>query len=299
MAVPLAADSRRLKRVAVVFAVFFLLLAVGCRRGRKVEPHVYPLEGESRVLPVVVHPAGGPMKSSFPTIAVGGQARSYLLLEPKNEARKELPLVLVFHGDGGDARGLHEAWPWEKASGDDAYVVFPEGIDRTWDLESKILNHDVDFIEALIKDLPARLPIDKTRVFLTGYSSGGFFSNVFACQRSALVRAIASNAGGAPYKQALIWPNGYSRCPSQGKVPMLALHGRMDFGVTIDSGKFSAAYWAYVDGCKEAEQEKTGYDECVLYRGCEKPVGYCEVGRLGHWVWDRSAEVSWTFFQHV
>ena len=80
---------------------------------------------------------------------------------------------------------------------------------------------------------------------------------------------------------------------------MLALHGERDFAVTIDSGRFSAAYWAYVNGCKVDEMEPTGYAECRAYRGCPagKGVGFCTISDLGHWVWDRSAEASWSFFQ--
>src|SRR5690606_14043271 len=111
------------------------------------------------------------------------------------------------------------------------------------------------FAETVVKALAAELPLDETRIFATGYSSGGFLANLIACQRSGLLRAIASNAGGAPYNQAEAWPNGYPRCPGQAPVAAMALHGRLDFGVTIDSGRFSAEYWAYVNGCDEGRME--------------------------------------------
>jgi polyhydroxybutyrate depolymerase len=213
--------------------------------------------------------------------------------------RGPLPLVLVFHGDGGDAPGFHQGYPFENASGADAFLAYPDGIGFTWDLESTFENRDVKFAEALIDELAKSYPIDRARLFATGYSSGGFLSNVIACQRSGLLRAIASNAGGAPYKQSQTWPNGYSKCPEQAPTPMLALHGEDDYGVTLGSGRFSAEYWAYVNGCKTDEMETTGYQECRVYRGCPagKAVGFCQVPGLGHWVWDRAAEASWTFFK--
>jgi poly(3-hydroxybutyrate) depolymerase len=80
---------------------------------------------------------------------------------------------------------------------------------------------------------------------------------------------------------------------------MLALHGEDDHSVTLASGRFSAEYWAYVDGCKTQEMETTFYPECRAYRGCPagKGVAFCQIPGLGHWVWDRAAEASWTFFR--
>ena len=77
--------------------------------------------------------------------------------------------------------------------------------------------------EAAIADIEKGHPIDRSRLFATGYSSGGFLVNVLACQRPGMLRAIASNAGGAPYNQREKWPNGYPRCPGQQPVAMLAV----------------------------------------------------------------------------
>jgi polyhydroxybutyrate depolymerase len=152
--------------------------------------------------------------------------------------------------------------------------------------------------DALADQLGRQFPIDSQRRFATGYSSGGFFANVLACQRHALLRAISSSAGGAPYKQALVWANGFPKCPDQGPVAMLALHGESDFGVTLSSGRFSAEYWAYVNDCRADEVEATFYKECRAYRGCKpgKAVAFCQIPGLGHWVWKQAAEASWTFF---
>jgi polyhydroxybutyrate depolymerase len=273
----------------------------GCLRNKE-EPVVERLATESAVLPRVELPENAPAltRTSERTIDVGGLSRSYVLVVPEPLDRTErYPLVLVFHGDGGTAASFHQAFPFERATGADAVLAYPDGIRRSWDLETTSDNRDVLFAEALVRQLAKDLPVDRTRVFATGYSSGGFLANVIACQRSGLLRAIASNAGGAPYNQSESWPNGYPKCPGQTPVAAMALHGRRDFGVTIDSGRFSAEYWAYVNGCDEGRMETTGYDECRAYQGCRsgKSVVFCDVPTLGHWVWDRAAEASWTFFQ--
>lgn len=287
MALPLAA------RLGAVIAVALF----ACRDKRA--PRLVPLEGESAVLPRVAY-ARGETRASARTIAVDGAERLYVLVEPptRPDGRK-LPLVLVFHGDGGGAESFHRGFPFERATGGDAILAYPEGRSSSWDLETKIGNKDILFVETLVAELARTMPIDTTRVFAAGYSSGGFFANVLACHRPKLLRAISSSAGGAPYNQLAKWPNGYPRCPDQAPVATIALHGARDLGVTLDSGRFSAEYWAYVNRCNTDEWEPTGYPECRAYRGCPagKAVAFCEISDLGHWVWDRAAEASWTFFQ--
>jgi polyhydroxybutyrate depolymerase len=284
-------------RTAIVLALVAALGVLGCSRKKKVDPTVAPVQGESTVLPRITRGAPGPTRVE-PTRIEG---RPVVLVQPVTiDPTKKLPLVVIFHGDGGDAESMHYHWPWEKVLGDVAVFAYADARHPlSWDLETPRDNKDVAYVVSLVDAIASRLPIDRTRVFMSGYSNGGFFANVVACQRSDLVRAIASNAGGAPYNQAERWPNGFPKCPGQKAVAAMALHGRRDFGVTLDSGRFSAEYWAAVDGCNVAEMETTGYIECLSYRGCPagKNVVWCEVPDLGHWVWDHAAEASWTFFE--
>lgn len=277
------------------------VLASGCKSREKLPVRVIPLEGESAVLPKAAPP---PATKALPvqqrSVTVDGKARTFLVIPPTVAPKPDqrFPLVLVFHGDGGSARSFHDAWPFEHAVNGEAFVVYLDGRNATWDLETLAKNQDLAYVDEVVKTLEATSPIDHARIFATGYSSGGFFSNVLACHRPGLLRAIASNAGGAPYNQATTWPNGFPKCPGQEPVAMLALHGEQDHGVTLDSGRYSAEYWAYINGCKADEMEPTGYAECKAYRGCKpgKAVGFCQIGPLGHWVWDHAAEATWAFF---
>lgn len=283
------------KRAVVVALV--VASVVGCNRKKKVDPTIAQATGESSVLPRVTRAASGKTRAESTTI--GG--RPVVVVSPVVvDPEKKKPLVFVFHGDGGDAEEMHRDWPWEKVLGDVAYFAYAQArLPRSWDLETPRDNVDVAYIVSVIDALASKNPIDRSRVFMTGYSNGGFFANTFACQRSDLVRAISSSAGGAPYNQAEKWPNGFPKCPGEKPVAAIALHGRRDFGVTLDSGRFSAEYWASVNGCNVAEMETTAYDECKAYRGCPagKNVVWCEIPDLGHWVWDRAVETSWTFFE--
>jgi len=54
---------------------------------------------------------------------------------------------------------------------------------------------DVGFIEAVIKDVGARLSIDRGRVYLVGMSNGSAMAGRFACERPDLIAGIGQVAG--------------------------------------------------------------------------------------------------------
>lgn len=267
---------------------------------------VTPVAGESPVLPKVTYAPtdSGAVRGDTHSITVDGRTRTYLLVEPPQPPKEKLPVVFMLHGDGADGPDFRDELPLDKASGSGAYLFYPTA-SNGWDLETTENNRDVAFMRALVDELEKRAPIDRSRIYAAGYSNGGFMANVLACQAPGFVRAIASYAGGAPYNQREKWSNGYTKCPGQKPVSALVIHGTKDRGVKIDSGRFSAAYWAYVAGCSAEEMETTGYPECNAYRGCPAgmPVVFCEVPSGQHYplkaVWDRLAETTWTFFERV
>lgn len=293
---------------ALAFAVVGLFIGYRLyQRGffRRHEPkNVVRLTEESRVLPKRTYerPSGAEpgMVEHETSISVAGARRSYLFVAPRElRAGKAYPLVYVMHGDGGDGPSFHEATQFEAASGENAILVYPTGLRTTWDIETARGNVDHAFLLAIADDMAAKYTIDRKKIFGTGYSSGAYVLNFMACEHPGFFRAIGSNAGSAPYGRSDTFPNGYTRCNDQKPLPMIALHGDQDFTVTLQSGRFSADYWAYVNGCDARNVETTGYKECVGYRECKggNDVAYCEIAGLGHWVWDRHAEATWTFFR--
>ncbi len=291
------------KRTKVLLAIVIVLLLP---LGFVVSPSSFHRGNEHVLLPakdpgaIVPHGKPAPLMDATTekrTFAAGGRERQVLVVTPK--VLDPSPwLILVLHGDGGSAVSFHGAYAYERASGSRAVLAYPDG---GWDLETLDGNEDEAYLQGIIDTLTREYKIDASHVFATGYSSGGFFINVFACHRPGVLRAIASSAAGAPYNQKQKWPNGYAGCPQQKPIPMMALHGTKDFGVSLESGRFSAQYWAYVNGCDLVKQETTAYAECVTYAGCptRSPVAYCEIPELGHWVWSESAEASFAFFDRV
>lgn len=262
-------------------------------------PHA-PLPAPSALAGAKANPAFQP--PLVQTIQTGAMTRRFVEVDPSlptGEGKRAL--VLVFHGDGGSAETFHQAFPYESASEGDAVLLYPDGVGNSWTLGGADPNQDLAFVDALVARTLARGGIDPHRVYAVGYSSGGFLANLIACRRPGLLRAFASNAGGAPYDQKLAFANGFPKCEGEKPTAAMILHGDRDYGVTIDSGEFSAQYWGYVNGCSEHERETTGYPECQALRGCPaaSPVVWCEIGDLGHWVWSQGAQASWQFFKSL
>jgi len=142
-------------------------------------------------------------------VEVGDRERTYYLHLPPAVGRGEpLPLVLAFHGGGGEAAG------YEKYAGLDALadregfaVAYPDGSGRlggrllTWNA-GRCCGYaatrnvdDVAFARALVDDVARRVPIDRRRVYATGHSNGGMMSYRVAAEAPDLVAAVASVAG--------------------------------------------------------------------------------------------------------
>lgn len=242
------------------------------------------------------------------TVQVGASARTFVLASPKGyDPARTYPLVLVFHGDGGNGAGMRAAYRFDDHSAADAFVAYPDGKNAGWDLYTpEAENEDDAFVVAIVQDLTARFSIDASRAFGIGYSSGAFFIEQVACRKSTLFRGIVPNAGGAPNEpndaNASFWKPYYTRCANQsGGVAAMIMHGTNDPVVEPESGDFSAQYWAYVNGCDDQKETRTAASPapCLAHANCPagKPVLYCPIPNIGHGWWADSAKSAWAFFQ--
>ncbi len=139
----------------------------------------------------------------------GGRTRTALVHVPaKLPADRPVPLVLNFHGGGGNAAAHRDYVRMEALADREGFiVVYPNGTGR---LEEKLLTwnagtccgyamaekvDDVGFVRALVAALATRAPVDTTRVYATGLSNGAMMSYRLAAQASDVVAAIAPVAG--------------------------------------------------------------------------------------------------------
>jgi len=177
-----------------------------------------------------------PAGDSKEQIQVGGAAREYALHVPKDlPLGKKVPLLLVFHGGGGHAWRMSKFTGFDQVADENRFiVVYPEAVNKSWD-DTRGLSKadDVGFIRALIDHLTKELPIDASRVYATGISNGGFFSNRLACDLSDRIAAIASVAATMPTTLP-------ASCHPTRPISVMYLNGTKDPLVPIDGGPVGA-----------------------------------------------------------
>lgn len=182
----------------------------------------------SPTVPVVVGVSHGTLKFS-------GGDRTYRLFIPDGQPPASgWPLLVGLHGGLGWGDQFAANSQFEATAAREAFVaVFPDGLQNTWNgggccgFASRTRVDDVGFLAALIRDLEARLPVDKNRVFMTGHSNGAIMAFRFGCERADLVKAIAAVAGSLEVPECK---------PSHG-VSLLAIHGDADQNHPISGGE--------------------------------------------------------------
>jgi polyhydroxybutyrate depolymerase len=209
--------------------------------------------------------AGGalPAQSHAPvetgrTIQAGGVERSYLLHLPASRgAGRPVPLLLVFHGAGGEGAGIaSHAGLTGPATGRGYALVYPDGVGRRWNdgRGAGGGQDDVEFIRILLDSLGRELPVDPKRIYATGISNGAGLTYRLACDLPGIFAAIAPVAG-AP--AAAI----EERCAATRPVSVISFQGTRDPLMPYEGGlvstrrgqvlsaQRSAALFAEVNGC--------------------------------------------------
>lgn len=207
-------------------------------------------------------------------LEVAGSLRKYVLDLPEREGLH--PLVLAFHGWGGDpeqlegttrivqravARGWIVARPIGTNKSFAAGTCCGEAVDLAVD--------DVGFARTLVSALEREACVDPSRVYATGFSNGGFLSHRLACEAPEVFAAVASVAGplGVP-------------CHPDRAVPVMHVHGKQD-GIVPFAGNSAKAWrsvastietWTTIDGCTPGASEELyakGSARCVRNGACK------------------------------
>lgn len=261
----------------------------------------------------IAGPMGPTGVLSAQSIDVKGTKRTYVLSIPSGaDATHPLPVVFAFHGDGGNGAGLRSYLALEAPAKGGAIFVYPDGIDRSgawWDIETAAAsNPDVQLFDALHAFVAAHYCIDARRIYVTGFSRGGYFTNHLACLRGDVLRAIAPQSGGGPYGGTYNG-DGQLVCPTPS-VPAMMIHGNADTTVpndpslTVPNGGWqSYRHWSYWNH----PAPRSGYDyasdpiapsPCFAAKGmpADHPVIGCFIDGLGHAKWSGEADAVWGFF---
>jgi polyhydroxybutyrate depolymerase len=169
---------------------------------------------------------------------------------PPRRNAEPTPLVIVLHGYGGTGPGMERRTRFSEA-GDSAgfAVAYPNAQanaqgKRAWSGASP-LSRDVLMLRALIDSVAARVPIDRRRVYLAGFSNGGGMTYRAALalpNTFAAIGVVAGVAGPAVNEAAM---HGDDPGP-----PLVAVHGVLDRTVPYGPAVLgSVRRWAQRNGC--------------------------------------------------
>jgi polyhydroxybutyrate depolymerase len=159
---------------------------------------------------------------------------------------------------------------------------------------------DVGFVAAAIEELSTRLNIDRSRVYMAGFSNGGMFTYRFAAERGDLLAAAAPLAGSAGGKASDDMPVWRPSDPVRA-LPVIIFHGLSDQEVPYDGGvspgrggpriylsvQESIQFWLRNNGCNPQPEKKdllNGRIHFWQWKDCQSssPVFLYAIENWGH-----------------
>ena len=171
-----------------------------------------------------------------------GHELNYRLMKPKDYDPQQIyPLVLFFHGAGerGDdnvaqlVHGMNDFAKDENREKYPCFVVAPQcPVEKRWvEVDWTLDAHDFDekpsdtmrLVIELLDSLPKEYALDKSRLYVTGLSMGGFATWDMISRFPDKFAAAAPVCGGADLKLA----------PKLVKVPIWTFHGDKDTVVKL------------------------------------------------------------------
>lgn len=199
---------------------------------------------------------------------VDGVEREALVYLPSTSSKAKAPVILAFHGHGGNMhfadRGMafQNSWP-------EAIVVYPQGLPTPgiiMDFEGKKpgwqrepgqeQDRDLKFVDAILKTLRERYSVDENRIYATGFSNGGLFSYLLLSQRSNVFAAFAP--GGA-----VLLP----QVPLTQPRPVFHYGGKSDRLARFEKQQATIDQIRKFNGC--SEQGDSCGTNCTVYRSAK------------------------------
>ena len=213
-------------------------------------------------------------------ITVNGTQRSYIVYAPKNLGTNR-PLLISCHGMNQDANYQKGMLVIESVADTAKFLtVFPEGIDKSWDIGG---DRDINFVKALIDEMVAKYKIDRNRVYLSGFSMGGMFT-YHAMNKIADKIAAFAPISGYPM-------GGASANASVRPIPIIHTHGTSDDVVAFSGVQNSLNVWIKHNGCPTTAKVTTRYRNAAhITRRVWGPgndgveVVLMEMAGKGHWI---------------
>jgi len=239
--------------------------------------------------------AMGISQISAEEIVVDNTTRNYITYIPENLGAKR-PLMISLHGMNQDANYQKSMLKIESIADTAKFaVVFPNGIDRGWDISGM---RDINFVSALIDEMAAKYDIDRNRVYLSGFSMGGMFTY------HAMNNMADKIAAFAPLSGYPMWGGNFT---SSRPVPLIHVHSMGDDVCVYSGVQPIIDGWVARNHCPATPKKKTPYKGAsdITYFTYGPGDDGVEVVLLewqggGHWIRNfdngvKTAEEIWLF----
>ena len=188
-----------------------------------------PVTGCGRSMPTMPGSSINLTINVNPALARGNATRMYIVHVPSGYRQNQaLPLVLAFHGHGGNAGEMERVTGFSQlADGQNFIVVYPQGLLEgdsgltfwaTGAVDYGV--DDVQYVSGVLDDVEQRLCVDTHRIYAAGFSNGGGMTGLLACRLSGRIAAFAAVSG------QFFFPVG--GCHPGRAVPVLEVHGTAD-----------------------------------------------------------------------
>ena len=219
-------------------------------------------------------------------ITVNGTSRSYNVYAPKNLGENR-PLLIFCHGYNQDANWMqNNEFKNDNVSMEAVcdtakfVVVFPNGIDKSWDTSG---DRDINFVKAIIDKMVSLYNIDRNRVYLGGFSMGGMFTYHAMNKIPDLIAAFCPVSG---------YPMGGASANANVRpIPILHIHGTGDDVCAFSGVQPALNVWINHNGCPTTAQVTSNYNGFsgaklhVWGPGNDNvEVRLLELAGKGHWI---------------
>lgn len=123
-------------------------------------------------------------------------SRSYHVRAPDGwDGKTPLPVLLHFHGWGRQGKLIMNHSRIAGATRNmGVLLVAPNGEGRTWNMWQP-QSPDIEFTNRVVSDVEKRFPIDKSRLFVSGYSYGSIMAWRYACAEGTRINTVLAISG--------------------------------------------------------------------------------------------------------
>ncbi|PSK42428.1 hypothetical protein B9Z65_4342 [Elsinoe australis] len=176
---------------------------------------------------------------------LNGVQRSYTIHIPTSyDVRKAAPLIFSFHGRGDTAANSEGQTGFSRDDWNPyGIVIYVNGLNNQYQGDPDVITNpsdDLGLVDALITNIQSNYCIDTGRVFASGFSNGGGFTNVLACDSrlSGRINVIAAHSGAfytstkdvgaACNPLTVLTDTTVGACSPSRRVPFIEFHGTND-----------------------------------------------------------------------